>query len=170
MKSKTLNILVSSIFVLFLVLSLVFYIVLYVTKQDLYLVIATVCVILMIGVPGILAKCIKIDVIKELEESDSRTIQQEVIYQFLRGNFGTFLSLDEYDTEKEVYTNYANIGYIKKEYDDDPHYAIYIRLFRQYFEIRCMNTSIKKRYDEFNSVEEIFASIKENCNIIENSY
>ena len=66
-----------------------------------------------------------------------RNIQQELIYHFLKGNYGPFLPLDEYDTEMEVYTNFANIGYI--------------------------NNGVIRKYDEFNSIDEIFSSIENTC-------
>lgn len=166
MKSKKLDILVLSTFIIFLFLSIIFYIALFMTKQDLFLILGSICSVLMIGVPCLLVKCIKIDVLKELEEKENRTTQQELIYQFLKGEYGQFLSLDEYDFETEVYINFANIGYIKKEYDGDPYFVIYIQLFKKYFEIRYIRKCVKQNYEDFNNVEDIFKSIKEHCNRI----
>ena len=63
----------------------------------------------------------------------------------------------------EVYTNFANIGYIKKEYDNDPHMAVYIELFKKHFRITYVNNGVKKKYEEFASVDEIFSSIENHC-------
>ena len=142
MKSKTLNILISFIFILCLVLTIVFGVVLFVTENNLFLIFACVSIVLMIGIPYLLAKTIKVDVLKELEENDNRTIQQELIYHFLKGNYGSFLPLEEYDTEMEVYTNFANIGYIKKEFQEDPHMAIYIQLFKNHYKINYKNSRV----------------------------
>lgn len=166
MKSRTLNILVSSVFVLCLVLTIIFGVVLFVTKNNLYLILTCVSVVLMIGIPYVLTKCIKVDVLKELEEIDNRTIQQELIYHFLKGNYGPFLPLDEYDTEMEVYTNFATIGYIKKEYREDPHMAVYIQLFKKHFKITYVNNGLVKKYEEFNSIDDIFLSIENSCNLL----
>ena len=47
----------------------------------------------------------------------------------------------------EVYTNFANIGYIKKEYQKDPHMAVYIELFKKHFKITYINNVvINKKY------------------------
>ena len=92
-----------------------------------------------------------------------RNIQQELIYHFLKGNYGPFLPLDEYDTEMEVYTNFANIGYINKEFQEDPHMAVYIELFKKHFKITYINNGVIRKYEEFNSIDEIFSSIENTC-------
>lgn len=63
----------------------------------------------------------------------------------------------------EVYTNFANIGYIKKEYQEDPHMAVYIELFKEHFKITYINNGVKRKYEEFNSIDEIFSSIENTC-------
>ena len=137
MKSRTLNTLLSSIFILCLMLTIVFGVILFVTENNLYLILICASLVLAIGIPNILVKYIKVDILKELEENYNRNIQQELIYHFLKGNYGPFLPLDKYDTEMEVYTNFANIGYINK---------VLIR-----------------KYEEFNSIDEIFSSIENTC-------
>ena len=166
MKSKTLNILISSVFIVCLVLTIVFGVVLFATENNLYLILASISAILMIGIPYLLGKTIKVNVLKELEQNDNKTIQQELIYHFLKGNYGPFLPLDEYDTEMEVYTNFANIGYIKKEYQEDPHMAVYIQLFKKSFKITYINKSVVKKYEEFNNIDDIFLSIENSCNLL----
>ena len=52
------------------------------------------------------------------------------------------MPLEEYDAEMEVYINFANIGYIKKEYQEDPHMAVYIELFKKHFKITYINKDI----------------------------
>lgn len=163
MKSRTLNILLSSIFILCLILTIVFGAILFVTENSLYLILMCVSLVLAIGIPNILIKCIKVDVLKELEENDNRNIQQELIYHFLKGYQGPFLPLEEYDTEMEIYINFANIGYIKKEYQEDPHMAVYIELFKKHFKITYINNGVKRKYEEFNSIDEIFSSIENTC-------
>ena len=166
MKSKTLNIIISSIFIVCLVLATVFSVVLFATENNLYLILASISAILMIGIPYLLGKTIKVDVLKELEQNDNKTIQQELIYLFLKGNYGPFLPLEEYDTEMEVYTNFANIGYIKKEYQEDPHMAVYIEFFKKHFKITYINNVVIRKYEEFNSIDDIFLSIKNSCNLL----
>lgn len=163
MKSRTLNTLLSSIFILCLILTIVFGVILFVTENSLYLILMCVSLVLAIGIPNILIKCIKVDVLKELEENDNRNIQQELIYHFLKGYQGPFLPLEEYDTEMEIYINFANIGYIKKEYQEDPHMAVYIELFKKHFKITYINNGVKRKYEEFNSIDEIFSSIENTC-------
>lgn len=166
MKSKSLNILLLFTLILFLALTVVFCIALFLTENSLYLILACICANLMIAIPNVLVKCIKIDVLKELKENNNRTIQQEIIYLFLKGDYGQFLPLDEYDTEIEVYTNFANIGYIKKEYRKDPHMAVYIQLLKKHFKIAYINKSIVKKYEEFNTINDIFSSIENSCNLL----
>ena len=163
MKSRTLNILVFSFFILCMISTIVFGVILFVTGNNLCLILTCVSLVLMIVIPNILIKCIKVDVLKELEENNNRTIQQELIYHFINGNYGPFLPLDEYETEMEVYTNFANIGYIKKEYANDPHMAVYIELFKKHFRITYINNVVKKKYEEFASIDEIFISIENHC-------
>lgn len=163
MKSRTLNTLLSSIFILCLMLTIVFSVILFVTENNLYLILICVSLVLAIGIPNILVKYIKVDILKELEENDNRNIQQELIYHFLKGNYGPFLPLDEYDTEMEVYTNFANIGYINKEFQEDPHMAVYIELFKKHFKITYINNGVIRKYEEFNSIDEIFSSIENTC-------
>ena len=145
MKSRTLNTLLLSIFILCLILTIVFGVILFVTENSLYLILMCVSLVLSIGIPNILIKCIKVDVLKELEENDNRNIQQELIYHFLKGYQGPFLPLEEYDTEMEIYINFANIGYIKKEYQEDPHMAVYIELFKEHFKITYINNGVKRK-------------------------
>ena len=163
MKSRILNTLLSSIFILCLILTIVFGVILLVTENSLYLILMCVSLVLAIGIPNILIKCIKVDVLKELEENDNRNIQQELIYHFLKGYQGPFLPLEEYDTEMEVYINFANIGYIKKEYQEDPHMAVYIELFKKYFKITYINNGVIKKYEDFSSIDEIFLCIENTC-------
>ncbi len=166
MKSRTLNILVSSIFILCLVLAVVFGFVLFFTNNNLYLILTSLSLVFMIGIPYLLVKSIKVDVLNELEENDNRTIQQELIYRFLKGDCGPFLPLDEYDMDIEVYTNFANIGYIKKEYQKDPHMAVYIQLFKRHFKISYINSGVAKKYEEFNCIDDIFLSVENSCNLL----
>ena len=63
----------------------------------------------------------------------------------------------------EVYTNFANIGYIKKEYQEDPHMAVYIELFKKHFKITYINKGTIKKYEDFSSIEEIFLCIEKTC-------
>ena len=163
MKSRTLNILLSSIFILCLMLTIFFVIILFATENNLYLILLCVSLVLAIVIPNILIKCVKVNVLKELEQNNNRTIQQELIYNFLKGNYGPFLPLEEYDTEMEVYTNFANIGYIKKEYQEDPHMAVYIELFKKHFKITYINKGTIKKYEDFSSIEEIFLCIEKTC-------
>lgn len=163
MKSRTLNTLLSSIFILCLILTIVFGVILFVTENSLYLILMCVSLVLAIGIPNILIKCIKVDILKELEENDNRNIQQELIYHFLKGYQGPFLPLEEYDTEMEVYINFANIGYIKKEYQEYPHMAVYIELFKKYFRITYINNGVIKKYEDFSSIDEIFLCIENTC-------
>ena len=138
MKSRTLNTLLSSIFILCLILTIVFGVILFVTENSLYLILMCVSLVLAIGIPNILIKCIKVDVLKELEENDNRNIQQELIYHFLKGNYGPFLPLD-------------------------PHMAVYIELFKKHFKITYINNGVIRKYEEFNSIDEIFSSIENTC-------
>ena len=85
MKSRILNTLLSSIFILCLMLTIVFGVILFVTENNLYLILICVSLVLAIGIPNILVKYIKVDILKELEENDNRNIQQELIYHFLKG-------------------------------------------------------------------------------------
>ena len=163
MKSRTLNTLLSSIFILCLILTIVFGVILFVTENSLYLILMCVSLVLAIGIPNILIKCIKVDILKELEKNDNRNIQQELIYHFLKGYQGPFLPLEEYDTEMEVYINFANIGYIKKEYQEDPHMAVCIELFKKYFKITYINNGVIKKYEDFSSIDEIFLCIENTC-------
>lgn len=144
-------------------LTIVFGVILFVTENNLYLILMCGSLVLAIGIPNILIKCIKVDVLKELEENDNRNIQQELIYHFLKGNQGPFLPLEEYDTEMEVYINFANIGYIKKEYQEDPHMAVYIELFKKHFKIAYINNCVIKKYEDFSSIDEIFLCIENTC-------
>ena len=114
------------------------------------------CLVLAIFIPNILIKCVKVNVLKELEQNNNSSIQQELIYNFLKGNYGPFLPLEEYDTEMEVYTNFANIGYIKKEYQDDPHMAVYIELFKKHFKITYINKGTKKNMKIFLVLKRFF--------------
>ena len=72
MKSRTLNTLLSSIFILCLMLTIVFGVILFVTENNLYLILICVSLVLAIGIPNILIKYIKVDILKELEENDNR--------------------------------------------------------------------------------------------------
>ena len=166
MKSKTLRKLGTTLFIAFLLLSIVFGVAFAATENKIYLLITCISIVFMLCIPGILVKYIKVDVLKELEEIDDRTVQQEIIYQFLKGNHGSFFPLDEYETDMEVYSDFAYIGYIKKEDKEDPHMAIYIHILRDGFKIVYMENKVLKKYDAFESVEEIFSCIKEQCRLI----
>ena len=67
------------------------------------------------------------------------------------------------DTKTPSAINAYAPGYINKEFQEDPHMAVYIELFKKHFKITYINNVVIRKYKEFNSIDEIFSSIENTC-------